>query len=223
MNTLLLEQFTHFFKKMSRRAFTLMELLVVTVMIAIGLVTVIEGMSYATRMLTKTKSNVIAVNLAREWMEVIYTIRNTNWLRWSGVKDANRLNTNPMIQDSPWMQASANYTIHLTANGWSMTNHTEPFETDGVFHETYRLCFSTDGRYVPCTPGLQQTPYFRVITGKWLYNKETGAPIVTCTKGSDAWCATSLAKEFRFCSRVVSETAAGIDTELCGLITNFEK
>jgi hypothetical protein len=48
----------------------------------------------------KTRQDSLAINLAREGMEGVYTIRNTNWLRWSGKKDANRLCANPSLTNT---------------------------------------------------------------------------------------------------------------------------
>lgn len=45
----------------------------------------------------KTRQDSLAINLAREGMEGVYTIRDTNWLRRSGKRDANRLCANPSL------------------------------------------------------------------------------------------------------------------------------
>ena len=39
--------------------------------------------------MNNTKLDVIATNLAREWVEMMYNIRDTNWREFSGDKDAN--------------------------------------------------------------------------------------------------------------------------------------
>lgn len=66
----------------------------------------------------KTRQEVIAINLAREGMEAVSILRDTNWLRRWGSKDANRLCSDPHI-DSPstdtdcgtWLQSGQSYIL----------------------------------------------------------------------------------------------------------------
>lgn len=89
---------------MSKRWFTLVELILVIVLIAWGLMVVVEGISRSIGFLDKTRNEVIAINLAREGMEAVYQIRNTNRLRRSWARDENRLRTDPTNDTSPWMR-----------------------------------------------------------------------------------------------------------------------
>jgi hypothetical protein len=45
----------------------------------------------ANRYVQISKLQVMAMNLAREGVEMMYTIRDTNWKKWSGERDNYRL------------------------------------------------------------------------------------------------------------------------------------
>ena len=58
----------------------------------------------------KAKQDSLAINLAREGIEGVYSIRNTNWLRWSGKRDTNRLCADPSLTNTndncgAWIQS----------------------------------------------------------------------------------------------------------------------
>ena len=57
----------------------------------VGLCLVISTTNY----LTETRQKVMALNLAKEGVEIVYNIRNTNWRRRYEQKDACWLNANP--------------------------------------------------------------------------------------------------------------------------------
>ena len=48
---------------------------------------IILGINRAFVFMNNTKLDVIATNLAREWVEMMYNIRDTNWRKYSGEKD----------------------------------------------------------------------------------------------------------------------------------------
>ena len=59
----------------------------------------------------QSRQKIIALDLAREGIEAVYQIRNTNRKRWSAQKEECWLKTNPLVdegaagcQDDEWMQ-----------------------------------------------------------------------------------------------------------------------
>ena len=68
------------------------------------------------------KQRTLALNLAKEGIETVYNIRDTNWRRWSATKDKCRLKVTPLdelnegCEDDPWITAHTNWVIeeHLT-------------------------------------------------------------------------------------------------------------
>lgn len=53
------------------------------IVISIGIISIISMMRVSVENTDKTRQDSLAINLAREGMEGVYTIRDTNWLRWS--------------------------------------------------------------------------------------------------------------------------------------------
>lgn len=90
--------------------FTLIELLIVIFVISMGLLVIIQGMSESHRYISETAQRTIALNLAKEGIEAVYNIRNSNWRRRSDQKNACRLKTDPTTdnnndgcQNDPWI------------------------------------------------------------------------------------------------------------------------
>lgn len=80
---------------MYKKGFTLIELTVWIVLIGIWLTSIINVLQYATRLTNTAKSEVVAINLAREWVETVFNIRDTNWKMFSSKKDQCRLSRQP--------------------------------------------------------------------------------------------------------------------------------
>lgn len=95
---------------MKKKGFTLIELAVGTVLIGIWLTAIVNVLQYAIKLTNTTKSQVVAINLAREWIETVFNMRDTNWKMFSSKKDECWLSTqpdfsNPNCQTLPWMNA----------------------------------------------------------------------------------------------------------------------
>ena len=77
---------------MQKKGFTLIEILIVIFVISMGLILIIRGMSETHRYLSETAQKTIALNLAKEGIEAVYNLRNSNWRKWSDKKDECWLN-----------------------------------------------------------------------------------------------------------------------------------
>lgn len=224
-----------------KKGFTLREILVIVVVISVGLLSVLVVLTNGMKYVQKTRQKVIALNLAREGMEAVYQIRDTNRTRRAGVKDACWLKTNPLVNeavdvrcaDDPWMMSGV-YVLQRLTLQWqeyfALTGIFSPLNiSDGI--DTGDLQFSlcqTGGRRDSCmwSESLSsEWKYFRQIIWRGLYHKDvptTWWTEIVCSSGVSFDCADSRPKEFRFCSSVsyVSEWTGQV--ELCGVITNFK-
>ena len=190
------------------RWFTLIELLIACSIIAIGLLTIIGLMQTSITYTDRTRQETIAINMAREWMETVYTIRNTNRLRRSGKRDANRLCVDSSLEANTWssscgiwIQSGTSYTIRLTGSDTSpypyLSGTTSTLDIkDNTPDDIFLLYYGTGNRQkIPMRyqwwSGTQTTAewsFYREIRGLGLYQKNTnvewGHPIV-CTDGWD--------------------------------------
>ena len=56
-----------------------------------------QGINKTTTYISETAQRTIALSLAKEGLEAIYNIRNSNWRRWSDSKNMCRLKADPMV------------------------------------------------------------------------------------------------------------------------------
>ncbi|MDR0369077.1 MAG: prepilin-type N-terminal cleavage/methylation domain-containing protein [Candidatus Peribacteria bacterium] len=76
-------------------AFTLVEVIIALTLFSFVIIGVIFVVTRSYRYVENAKMQVMAVNLAREGVEMMYTIRDTNWRKYSGDKDTHRLRADP--------------------------------------------------------------------------------------------------------------------------------
>ena len=79
-----------------KRWFTMIEVLVVMILVSTTFMWIISAVISTTNYLTATRQKVTALNLAKEWVEVMYNIRNSNWRRWANLKDEVWLKSDPL-------------------------------------------------------------------------------------------------------------------------------
>jgi len=88
---------------MRKSWFTLVEVLIVLLIVSTGLFTIISWASTTTTYVSEMKQKTIALNLAKEWVEAMYNLRDTNWRKRSNQKDMCWLAANPMAGwDTCW-------------------------------------------------------------------------------------------------------------------------
>lgn len=230
-----------------KSAFTLREVLVVVVVISIWLMSVIVVLTNGNKYIQRTRQKVIAINLAREGMEAVYQIRDTNRTRWAWVKDSCRLKVNPMVDDNGsastctddfWM--TSGYYILQRSQTWGQSYFSliwsgyRPFLSwitlsgwISAHDKRFTLCHQTWYRDA-CpwsTPSTSEWRYFRQIQWLWLYRKDINIAWwswLSCSSWNSLVCWSSVAKEFRFCSKVAYIGESTWEVQFCGVITNFK-
>ncbi len=226
----------------TKRWFTLREILLVVIVVSVGLMSVIVALTNGIKYVQKTRQRVIAINLAREGMEAIYQIRDTNWTRWAWVKDQCRLKIDPLTDEwEEWCMnddvrfSTWNYLLQSIYNDWqtyfALTWRSDTIIdlSDGINDDehAYALCQHTWYREA-CfsweTSTTSEGRYFRQIEWIWLYRKNSTATwgeLMDCTT-SQGECGDSSSKEFRFCSKVYYAGEQYGEEKICGAITNFK-
>ncbi len=210
------------------KGFTMLEVLIVTIIVWVWLLSIIFAINKSKISTNHIIQNIIANQLAKEGIELIYQTRNTNLLKnhWSG--DICRLNINPYEycewnneRFSTWNYILLSWDIftwtlnELTLSGWINT-----WDMD------FALCLSGWER-LSCPGQENHTKYWKFFrTIKWfgLYDKNpslTWWNSLNCTKWNDSNCSNNIAKEYRFCSTVFYIWEKVWKSEICSIMTNF--
>lgn len=83
---------------MNKRGFTLIEIVIVLFVFSTALIVVVQSLTRSTSYISEMTQKTIALNLAKEGIESVYNIRNTNWKRRSSQKNKCRLASDPMTE-----------------------------------------------------------------------------------------------------------------------------
>lgn len=68
--------------------------------LSVGIITIMQAVTRTTNYISETAQRTIALNLAKEGIEAVYNIRNTNWRRRSSQRNACWLKADPMVDET---------------------------------------------------------------------------------------------------------------------------
>ena len=182
--------------------FTLVEVMIVVLIVSTTFIGIITWIISTTNYLTETRQKVIAINLAKEGVEIMYNIRNTNWRRREDQRDACWLKKDPNI-NAAWSTCSWDawitswrrsilqnwwyYTLNRQADWWDLASEKKLTEDIKAFSdelagwtflkEEYALHMTGWKRYNYWEePSWHETGawmFYRYIAVDWLYKKGT--------------------------------------------------
>jgi hypothetical protein len=219
--------------------FTLVETIIVCTLFAFMVLWIILGINKAYAFINSTKLLVRATNFAREWVEMVYNIRDTNWRRYSWIKDEHRNDIWTWSAQFTWWiyvlkekiwedgESSFIYADHLTWN-------TDIYEIEWFFNDNYeevrqrsKITFTWNYSFYSwwtmATWSLEEllkwnwTEFYRILRVYWIYCKNSSDTDdqTSCSNTSDP-------KEMRFCVKVFYDDIEWQhSTELCSIMTNF--
>lgn len=166
------------------RGETLIEVLVAIVILVVGVLAALRVISLASVQNSLTAQNVQAVNLAREGLEAVREIRDTNWLRFAGERRDcwSALNNDCQISDDRNSIKKGNYSIGFTSDyKWEMTQFIgkELNLNDGGLDADFRLKLENGLYNDDAHAAGKDTVFFRQI--KWEYLNTDGTTSDTTT------------------------------------------
>lgn len=220
----------------TRKAFTLIEIVVATAIISVWLTAILFVLTNSGQFVQDMKLKITALNIAREWVEAIMHIRDTNRHRRSGQKNWCRLKRDPFQDDDnnctndDWITSGYTMIYKMTNNQGryfvaSGSEQTIIDPSDGIQENErrYTLCQSNEW-WNACPYQTGSNTFLRQIHIQKLINKDTQVQwwtTITCNNGDD--CSTIQAMELQFCVYVFHTQKTEVASTLCSLITNFEK
>lgn len=230
----------------NKKAFTLIELVIAIALIGLWIAAILTLLREGLRFVDRTRQDVVSINLARQWIEAMYSMRNTNRRKRSWKKDQcwlllDTFENYPSIdcENMNWMWSGMYLLSWSTINGqnyFSLTAWQDVLldlsDWLQAWEDQYSLC-KRDTWWVPC-PGTVETTsewrFYRQVVWKWVFRKDSSAvwwEQVSCVNGQDidqfwALCWDEWPKEYRFCVRVASLKQWTNLVEQCAVMTNFE-
>ncbi|MFH0834084.1 MAG: hypothetical protein V2A63_01695 [Patescibacteria group bacterium] len=176
----------------SRRGETLIEVLVATIVLIVGALASARLFAIATVNNDLTKERVIATNLAREGLEAVRVIRDTNWLRFAGDRRTCWNNLDP----SECVDSGGGYSIDPIRHRQQYVARFDPnnyrwelqsaglggrldlYDGVGDSDADYQLKIDANGLYNQFSNGAD-TPFYREIYTEYLNDDQTQDALTT--------------------------------------------
>ena len=228
--------------KIKKKAFTLVETVIVCVIFAMIVSWIILWINRAFAFMNNARVQVRATNFAREWVEMVYNLRDTNRRKYSGEKDKQWLNIGDWSHlFKPWVYIikewnSSNWDKYVYAEDLNIVSDKIDnfYDVEWFFSEEYsdkressKISFPWTYSYY--SGGAIETwnledllwwiDFYRVLRVYGIYKKDV--------ENSDTKCEGDCLKnwtaaELRFCVKVFYEAMGWQhSTELCSIMTNF--
>jgi len=229
-----------------KKAFSLIELIIATVILSIWLIGVFVTMKNSYKFLQEIKEKTMAINFARGGMEWVFSIRDTNWQRWWWKKDQCWLKVNPLVDDwddgcenDEWFGSWA-YVLALAT--WAKDQEYFYLSNQSQFFNPKWPLTSDDWKYLLCedknswvikactwytsrpSDYFDATLFFRQVRGGYLLDKNANNDItLNCNKWDDSWCGDWRFLEKNFCVDVFYFDGVKKKITMCSVMTNFMK
>lgn len=129
---------------------SIIEVVLVIVIITFWLIWAFEILGSWQRLAWTSENRVKAINIAREWLEIIQNIRDTNWIKFSS-DYKNCWNTKDYSASCIWSNVAANriwswsYKLYQSWAIWYLSWVTTPPTTDSWFLSTYSINLTSSG------------------------------------------------------------------------------
>ena len=228
-----------YYRLKSKKAFTLAETLIVCTIFAVMVLWIILWINRAFAFMNTTRVVVRATNFAREWVEMVYNIRDTNRRKYSGEKDKHRMDAFTgdakleawIYVIKEWTTGGNNsyiYAESLTGNSdyfysveWFFSDGNQSLRNKSKIVFTWSYSYYSGGSIA--TWNLEDLlwwtwiKFYRILRVFGVYKKDMTNPQGGTTNYTNAD-----PKELRFCVKVFyTYNGWNHASELCSIMTNF--
>lgn len=228
--------------KWKKRWFTLAEVIVVCSMFAVIVVWMLFGISRAFVFLNGIRLQVIATNFAREWVEMVYNMRDTNRRKNPWDRDSHRMNIGSWTDKlEPWIYTINEWTIWEDSFVYLkyLTGNLDIYTLEGFFSKDNTLdrdksklsftgSYSYNSGWTIVTWSMNElmewfwTEFYRLVRVYGIQNKLNWIKNEFHT--SQDWENDWTPVELRFCVMVFyTDNRSRHSKELCSIMTNFLK
>ncbi len=213
------------------KAFTLIEIIFVAIIISAGFFSIFRAVNNAQYTNQRVMQTIIANQLATEWTEIVYQLRNTNFLKHqysdNSSQDINECRLALNYENCGNDGILYTWYYYTTTNiDWQNTIIPNPAEpTDDIFQDIYAICLNS-WSWVPCpqwhtawNDESKLGKFYRAIEWIWIYDMSSDTVWWELLDKNDL--SDKNAQEYRFCSRVAWKWAPWWEVEICSTMTNF--
>lgn len=153
----------------NKKGNSIIEVVIVIVILTIWIVWTYEIINSGQKLATTTENRIKAINIAREWLEAVTNIRDTNWIKFSSdyEKCWNVANYNPSCI---WVGSISTLTWWILFQKWSLwylswsTNNKVYLDDAWMSYQTWATNIAWDNKL--CTNIISKscrTPFTRTI------------------------------------------------------------
>ena len=219
------------------KAFTMVEILIISILIAVWLFTISDAIRHAKLVNQRVSQSVIANQLATEWVELVYQLRNTNFLKYYYWTDHEKTKLNSCrLALSNFSSCDINNNS-ATMSGWfyyiSTGTITDPkgiqtcssTDCSEIIQDQYAVCLNSWVR-VPCpqwhsawNDESKYWRFYRMIEWQWIYDMSQNTTWWQIIQNNNI--SNIDTQEYRFCSRVARIWWQDWEIEICSTMTNF--
>lgn len=217
-----------------KKSFTLLEVLIICGAFSIVIVSIIWAINRSYAFMSSTRMKVRAVNFAREWVEMMFNMRDTNWREHSWEKDVYWLWTwSTKLKEGIYVlkeRDNGSGDMYIYASGLNVSDIDDFYNNfrSSKVKEQARLSFTWAYDYLTwkyddwiwkfeqTTWNLQDLlwndgEFYRIVRVYDIVNKIEDCSDVSCPK------------EMHFCVKIFYRHQWEHETELCSIMTNFEE
>lgn len=135
---------------LNKRGNSIIEIMVVVIILTTGIIGTYGILNSGQRLSITSENRIKAINIAREWIEAVENIRDTNWIKFSSdyehcwrVKDYNPL----CIWDTTSAYIFPAWSYLLVQNGtlWSLSGTIIPSPTYSIYRDQFRIYLDNKG------------------------------------------------------------------------------
>ena len=231
--------------------FTLVEVVIACSIFAIIVVWIILAINRSFAFMNNTKLSIRATNFAREWVELMYTIRDTNWRRQSWNRDSYWLNRGTLDANGKLSPGNDIAKWIYVLKEWEIKDHNTVLNKyiyvdkinlpvdDAVFYSDDGFWDANSSYRDQARLGFNWTYSYYELTGATPERKEmtgyindllveSGLEFYRIVRVYWIYCKNTAScpnpsdpKEMRFCVKVFYRWNWKHSKELCSIMTNF--
>lgn len=214
------------------KAFTMIEILIISILISAWLFTISDAITHAKLVNQRVNQSIIANQLSTEWVELVYQLRNTNFLKYYYWTDHEKSKLNSCrlalndfsTCDGYSEQIMSSWYYYISSNNNQKIQTCNSENCSEIIQDQYAVCLNSGVR-VPCplwhsvwNDESKYWRFYRMIEWKWIYDMSQDTTWWQITQDNISNIDT---QEYRFCSRVARIWGQDWEIEICSTMTNF--